>query len=371
MTGASAMIDATERAGPRSGLPVKMMADARADDSTTAAFLDGEGVLLDVRSPSEYAHAHIPGAHSLPLFRDDERHTVGKTYKEQGRQLAIDHALEIVAPRLRPLLQRARELAGDSRRVRVYCWRGGMRSDAVAWLLRFGGLEVSRLAGGYKAFRHYALGVLERRLPLWIIGGMTGSGKTDLLRALAERGEQTLDLEGLAHHLGSAFGGLGQPPQPSSEQFENRIALRWRTFDASRPLFLEDESRRLGRVAVPEAVWTQMRDARVLEISVPHEARIERLLRDYQSLPLAALKAATLSIRKRLGGERTLRVLSLIEAGSHREAACILLDYYDKAYRMAMSRRGDDAFVPIESDDGAIAGLCERVVAYARAHAVG
>ncbi|MCA9520937.1 MAG: tRNA 2-selenouridine(34) synthase MnmH [Myxococcales bacterium] len=327
------------------------------------SFLDRDGVLLDVRSPAEYAQAHIPGARSLPLFRNDERHTVGLTYKEEGREVAIERGLEIVGPRLRPLLEQARRMAGPSRRVRVYCWRGGMRSDAVAWLLRFGGLEVERLVGGYKAFRRYVDEVLRRPMAIWIIGGMTGSGKTDLLHALATRGEQILDLEGLAHHLGSAFGGLGQPPQPSSEQFENRIAVAWRGFDPTRPLFVEDESRRLGRVAIPEPLWGQMRAAPVLEISVPREARLARLLRDYRALPAAELKAAVISIRKRLGGARTAEVLALIDGRRHREAADELLGYYDKAYRMAMSRRDDDAFVPIESADGAIDGLAERIVA--------
>ena len=152
-----------------------------------------------------------------------------------------------------------------SRTLLVHCWRGGMRSGGVAWLLDLYGFKVHALLGGYKSFRRWVLSQFEKEYPLRLVGGYTGSGKTDLLVALHDKGEAVLDLEGLAHHKGSAFGSIGQPDQPGQEQFENKLALSLRTASKTQPerIWVEDESQRIGRVNVPHLFWQQIGRAHV------------------------------------------------------------------------------------------------------------
>ncbi|MFN7899561.1 MAG: tRNA 2-selenouridine(34) synthase MnmH, partial [Synechococcaceae cyanobacterium] len=190
------------------------------------AFLAIDGPLLDVRSPAEFAQGHIPGAINLPVFDDAERAEIGTLYKQQGREAAVLRGLALVGPRLESLAACLAERAAASpgQPLRLQCWRGGMRSDSVAWLAGRLGLATLVLQGGYKAYRQWVLAQFERAWPLRLLGGRTGTGKTALLLALRQRGVAVLDLEGLAHHRGSSFGGLGLPPQPSSEHYENRLA---------------------------------------------------------------------------------------------------------------------------------------------------
>ena len=190
-------------------------------------FLDAGGPVLDVRAPAEFAQGHIPSAHNLPLFSDEQRAAVGTTYKQQGRQAAVQLGLDLVGPRLGRLGEQLQEMASQAggAPLRLHCWRGGMRSESLAWLSAQLGLKVVLLEGGYKAFRRWVLQQCEAPWPIHLLGGRTGTGKTDLLLALAQEDVAMLDLEGLAHHRGSSFGNLGLPPQPSSEHYENRIAL--------------------------------------------------------------------------------------------------------------------------------------------------
>ena len=186
--------------------------------------------VLDVRSPGEYRHAHIPGAYSLPLFSDEERKVVGTTYKQQSREASIKIGLDYFGPKMRKMVEevelliRSREsgqMVNDSRLVLVHCWRGGMRSGAVSWLLDLYGFKVYTLIGGYKKYRNYVLDTFRLPLQFNILGGYTGSGKTELLKTLKEKGESVIDLEDIAKHKGSAFGNIDMPEQPTQEMFEN------------------------------------------------------------------------------------------------------------------------------------------------------
>lgn len=186
--------------------------------------------LIDVRSPSEYAHAHIPGAVSIPLFSDEERKIIGTAYKQQGREVAVNEGLDFFSKRLKQIQPEALKLFHKSEENEnpvfyIHCWRGGMRSGAVAWLLSLYGYKVVVLKGGYKSFRNWVLAQFEKEYSFKILGGFTGSGKTEVLNELAQLGEKTIDLEMLAHHKGSAFGSLGMPAQPSEEMFENKLAV--------------------------------------------------------------------------------------------------------------------------------------------------
>lgn len=309
-------------------------------------FLQAPGIILDVRSPGEYEQGHIPGAVSFPLFTNAERASVGTCYKQQGRDRAVELGFEIVGPKTADFVKRAKQLAPD-RQVRVHCWRGGMRSESMAWLLGMAGLQVSVLAGGYKSFRRWVLDEFEIPRPILILGGMTGMGKTDILAALAAQGAQVLDLEHLAHHRGSSYGNLGLPPQPTTEQFENSIALQWHSLDPSQPVWIEAESKRIGTCRIPEALFRQMDRSSVLEITRPRSERLQALVDLYGRADRADLIAATERIRKRLGGLRTQEALKFLQQEDLAAACDIILDYYDKTYTYDLHRRE----VPIYSLD--------------------
>ncbi|MEY2794218.1 MAG: hypothetical protein RJA76_2210, partial [Bacteroidota bacterium] len=178
--------------------------------------------ILDVRSPGEFKRAHIPNALSLPLFTDEEREKVGICYKHQGKEKAVELGLEFVGPKLVNFVKYAKKVAFEGE-ILVHCWRGGMRSASMAWLLETAGLKVFLLEGGYKSYRNFVLKIQSEPLPLRVLGGKTGSGKTELLREMKNAGFQVIDLEDLAKHRGSAFGHFGLEEQPSSEHFENLL----------------------------------------------------------------------------------------------------------------------------------------------------
>ncbi|MGJ3246990.1 MAG: tRNA 2-selenouridine(34) synthase MnmH [Elainellaceae cyanobacterium] len=301
-------------------------------------FLNASGVILDVRSPGEYERGHIPGAISFPLFDNEERALVGTCYKQQGRDPAIELGLEITGPKLAGFVKRAKDLA-PNRIVRVHCWRGGMRSGSMAWLLETADFSVSTLVGGYKGFRQWVRGVLAGPKPIITLGGMTGSGKTAVLHALIDQGEQVLDLEAIAHHRGSSYGSLGLPPQPSTEHFENLIAFQWQSFDASRPVWVEAESRQIGTCRIPGELFQPMADAPILQIERSRLERIEYLLSEYGNANPDQLIEATERLRRRLGGDRTQHAIECIRQNNLASAINIVLDYYDQTYTHAINRR--------------------------------
>jgi tRNA 2-selenouridine synthase len=309
-----------------------------AQQLSCSEFLDTPDVLLDVRSPAEFAQGHIPGAISFPLFSDAERAEVGICYKQQGRNQAVELGFALAGPKFAGFIAEAKRLA-PHRRVRLHCWRGGMRSEAVAWVLEMGGIEVALLTGGYKAFRRWAQHQFETARPIVILGGMTGTGKTDILQALAERGEQIIDLEAVASHRGSSFGGLGLPPQPTTEQFENHLALQWARLDPQQPVWIEAESRRVGTCRVPEALFQQMQSAPILEIQRSRAERLAGLVVVYGQAEREELVVATERIRKKLGGLRTQQAVELIQQGQLSEAFDLILDYYDRTYTYDLQRR--------------------------------
>lgn len=302
-------------------------------------FWQASGPILDVRSPGEYIQGHLPSAVSFPLFSDDERAQVGTCYKQQGKETAIEMGLELVGPKMAGMVKQAKVLAPE-RQVRLHCWRGGMRSGSVGWLLETSGLDVTLLSGGYKAFRHWVRTTLATPRPLIVVGGMTGTGKTDILHALRELGEQVLDLEGLANHRGSSYGALMLPPQPSTEQFENLIAEQWVKFDPQRPVWIEAESRRVGTCCVPNEIVVQMEAAPTLEVMRSDAERLGILVGVYGQAQTDELVAATERLHKRLGGLRTQEAVQHINRGELAEAAAMILTYYDRTYRHDLVRRG-------------------------------
>ena len=301
-------------------------------------FLKAGGPLLDVRSPGEFARGHIPGAHNLPLFSDEERAAVGTLYARRGRRAAVRHGLELVGPRLAALAEQAAALAAAEANLRLHCWRGGLRSSSTAWLLETYDLPCILLDGGYKAFRRWLRQALDQPRPVVLLGGHTGSGKTDVLHALRSAGAQTLDLEGLARHRGSSFGGLGQPCQPTTEQFENDIAMALQAVSPHRVLWIEAESVQVGRCRIPSELFHQMQQAPLVELQRPEQERLDHLLATYGPMPRQELMEATRRIGKRLGPQRTQQAVEAVAAGNLRRACQVILDYYDRTYAHGLAR---------------------------------
>jgi len=298
--------------------------------------------VLDVRSPGEYAHAHIPGAYNLPLFTDEERKVTGTIYKQQSREKAIKAGLDFYGPKMRPMVEQAEAILKSSSKGKIlliHCWRGGMRSAGVAWLMDLYGFKVYTLAGGYKAYRQWVLQKLTTPYLYTVVGGYTGSGKTALLQQLAALGEQILDLEGAAGHRGSAFGALGMPAQPGQEQFENTLAMHLSSADPAKRIWIEDESRRIGNVNVPAGLWENIRKAHVYFLDIPADARLALIVKDYGKYRIEELAANIMRIRKRLGGLATRDALGFLAEGNHQECFRILLSYYDRFYRHDIQSR--------------------------------
>lgn len=297
--------------------------------------------IIDVRSPAEYEHAHIPGAFNLPIFNNDERTIVGTYYKQRGRVPAVQKGLEIVGPKLKEFTKFVQKF--NSPELLVHCWRGGMRSSAMAWLFETIDIKCYLLSGGYKAYRNYVLDTFEQKYKIILLGGPTGAGKTEILHKLKEAGEQVIDLEGLANHKGSAFGALGQNIQPGNEAFENLLSSQLRSIDPDKVLWLEDESRNIGRVPLPQMLWENMRQSPLIMINTSYNARLERLIRDYTNFPKEEILASIVKLEKRLGFDNCKFATEMCNNDDLAGAAKICLDYYDKAYMYQLhSRFGED-----------------------------
>lgn len=309
--------------------------------------------LLDVRSPAEFHQGHIPGARGLPLFSDAERAAVGTLHAERGGEAALLHGLACVGPRLEELARCLLDAAGQGGELAVYCSRGGMRSASLVWLCGILGLRAHVLEGGYKAFRRYVLQCFALPRTLLILGGRTGSGKTEILHRMARLGAQVVDLEGMAGHRGSAFGAVAGCPQPTCEHFENRLAVALSQRDPLLPIWVEDECENLGCVNLPRFFFRQLRAAPVLVLQMPWRARLERVLAEYGGMPRDAMAAGLERIKKRLGGLEHKRGLCCLARGDLPGFAAILLEYYDRAYAKQLRDRPVAATADASSTEAA------------------
>lgn len=315
--------------------------------------------ILDVRSPGEYAHAHIPGAISFPLFTDDERAIVGTLYKQESKEKAIRKGLEFFGPKLNQLLDKAEciiEQFNSSRgraseqKLLVHCWRGGMRSAGVAWLLRLYGFEIITLQGGYKAYRKWVLAQFDKKWNFLVVGGFTGSSKTESLCCLSSiHNEKVIDLELLARHKGSAFGGIGQSePQPTQEMFENRLAgVLYNIYNhddkeevnVKSHIWVEDESQRIGSVNIPQPLYNQLRTSKLLFLHIPFGKRLEYIVSIYGKLDRSLIIAAISRLQKKMGGLETKESIGFLLEGDIENSFQILLRYYDRLYEKALNKK--------------------------------
>jgi len=303
--------------------------------------------IVDVRSPGEYETGHIPRAHNIPIFTNEERAKVGTTYKRLGKDPAVLQGLEIVGTKLRSFADSARKLSVNNTLL-VHCWRGGMRSESMAWLFETVGIKCILLTGGYKAFRNYGKSQFTKTKKLIVLGGLTGSGKTETLLKIREKGQQVIDLEGLAHHKGSVFGSLGQDPQPTNEQFENNLIYEWLNLDNTKAIWLEDESHSIGSNWIPEELFKLMRSTNVLKMELSKSERIKRLVNEYAGFDAKYLENCILRIGKRLGGQNVKAALESLENNQLSTVADITLAYYDKSYSFGLEQRTKNSVFPVQ-----------------------
>jgi len=305
--------------------------------------------VCDVRSPSEFNSGHIPAAFNIPIFSDKEREAVGIKYKKEGRVAAIIEGLNLAGPGLSSKIEQALKIGSDNKLL-VHCWRGGMRSEAMAWMFSLAGINVYVLDGGYKSYRHFILEKLSEKRKTIILGGLTGSSKTHVLNNLKSIGNQVIDLEGLANHKGSAFGALGQMAQPSTEQFANILYNEWKRCDPDLPVWLEDESRNIGTVFMPEAFYGNMQKSPAVILMMDIGTRMPRLLNEYSRFPRELLISSINKISKRLGGDNTRDAISAVEGGDFAKAIEITLSYYDKAYLYGLTRKTSENIIYVKTD---------------------
>lgn len=295
-------------------------------------------VVVDVRTPLEFQQGHIPGAFNIPIFSNEERVIVGTTYKQEGKQPAILLGFELTGLKWAEFIKEAEKIAPD-KKIMVHCWRGGMRSGAMAWAFDLYGFEVYTLKGGYKTFRRSGIDAFSNNYPFVVLSGSTGCAKTKTLQELKTLGEQVIDLEDLAQHQGSSFGSMGKLTQPSQEQFENLLGEALQNIDPTKRVWIEDESVTIGKRVIPKPIWDQMRKSEIIRIETPKEERIDFLNEDYGNLDKDFLKESVLRITKRLGPLETKLTLAAIDEGRMKDFIRQVLVYYDKTYLRGLHNR--------------------------------
>lgn len=290
-------------------------------------------VLIDVRSEAEYLHAHIPKALNLPILNNEERKQVGTLYKQKSREEAIKLGLDFFGPKLNSFITQAEawRKAYNTKTFIIYCWRGGLRSQTMAWLLNMYGFTVYTIQGGYKAYRSWCLQQFVYPYKLIVLGGFTGSNKTQTLHQLKDNKEAIIDLEELACHRGSTFGQLGMPPQPSNEMFENQLAWQLFTFQ-NKTIWVEAESQRIGCINLPLAFWATMQKAIYVQLTIPFEERLLLIMEQYGQFEKKDLLSGIKRIEKRLGGLLTKQAIQFLQEDDIYNCFAILLNYYDKYY---------------------------------------
>jgi tRNA 2-selenouridine synthase len=317
--------------------------------------LNKEIPVVDVRSPAEFEQGHIPGAINIPLFNNEERAIVGILYKKSGRLDAVLAGLEIAGKKMRQLAEPGFK-AAKNKKLLLHCWRGGMRSASMAWLFETCGIQCFVLQGGYKSYRQFVREYFSFPFNLLVIGGMTGSGKTAILKEIEKQSYQVLKLEEIAHHKGSVFGNLGEYPQNTNEHFENEIFNALICFDIEKPIFVEDESRNIGRNTIPPEFFETLTQSRLIVTDMNKELRIHRLVEDYGNFPKQELKDCIGKISKRLGRQNAQLAIASVDMGNLEQAVEISLFYYDKTYSFGLARKKNSEVIsiPVKTTDSQV-----------------
>ena len=319
-------------------------------------------VVIDVRSPSEFLQGHIPSAINIPLFSDEEREKVGTIYKRASPEKALLTGLDFVGRKMTKYIGLAKK-AAPNRKLIVYCWRGGKRSGSLSWLFDLAGFDVKVVVGGYKAYRSLASQLYENQeVTLYRIGGETGTGKTEILHHLKDLGAQIIDLEGLAHHKGSAFGELGETPAPTTEQFENNLYEVVSKLDFSKIIWVENESRGIGKIFIPQSFWDFFSKGNLYNVHIPKDLRIKRLVMDYADFPKEELINSFHSIEKKLGGQNMQAAIEAIEKDDFEKATEIALVWYDKTYSFGKEKMNYSSLKELDFDHADMRKIAETLL---------
>ncbi len=314
------------------------------EDTVSVAQLGEFDEVIDVRSPTEYAEDHVPGAVNCPVLDDAERERVGTLYSQVSPFQAKKLGAALVARNIARHIEQCFASRERNWRPLIYCWRGGQRSGSLAIVLRQIGWHAAILQGGYRSYRREVLARLEelpRRLSFMVICGATGSAKSRLLLALYRQGAQVLDLEALARHRGSVLGDLPDDPQPSQRMFDSLVWDAMRRFDRDRPVFVESESRRIGVLQLSTALIEQMRGARCIRVEAPLAERVRFLKDEYRHFlqDPAPLKTRLACLTELYGGETVGRWMTLADARAWDDLVPDLLrNHYDPAYRRSTEK---------------------------------
>ncbi len=341
-------------------------------DDTQADSLAGFDLIIDVRSPGEYAEDHLPGAINLPVLGNDERAHIGTIHKQVSTFEARREGAALVTRNIAQHLETALAGLPCKSQLLLYCWRGGMRSRSMALVLSAVGWRITLLRGGYRTWRREVVAQLEHcaaPLPFILIDGQTGTAKTAILLELARRGAQIIDLEGLALHRGSAFGDFASIAQPSQKRFETLLWEQLRGMDLTRPIYLEAESNMVGRRQLPARIWTAMKAAPRIAITAPVPARAAYLVEAYPDLvsDTAKLDASLDQLASYHAKTQIAHWRELHAADAYRELAAELITaHYDAAYNRSREHHGADPVVTLRSetlDPEAIGKLADAVLA--------
>ena len=295
------------------------------------SFSKSNSIYLDVRSPREFIKGHVTKSINIPLFSNEEFSDIGSIYKSKGKQEAIDKGLLYASRSMSNIMEAIEEYKNQN--IFVYCARGGMRSDAFVWLLDSIGYKASKILGGYKSIRRQVLSSFNLKNEIVIVGGGTGTGKTIILSRLAMMGCNVIDLEEFANHRGSSFGSLGRGIQPTQQQFENDMYFKVIKDLNGKKIFIESESRKIGRLIIPPDLWDSMGRAVYVKILMDIDRRIGNLIKEYGSFSGQELEERVINIKKKLGGENVKKALNYISKSRKRDfCRLLLLCYYDKTY---------------------------------------
>jgi len=312
----------------------------------------GPHTLIDVRSPNEFKESTIPGSINISVFDDQERAEIGTLYKEVGQEAANERGLAIFSKKLPDFIHAFKKIETP---MTVFCWRGGMRSKTAATVLDLMGIHANRLTGGIRTFRQWVVHELEKENfspKLIVLNGYTGSGKTDLLKRLADKGYPILDLEHMAGHRGSVFGQIGLEPS-NQKKFDSLLINKLTQFKDEPFVFIEGESRRIGKVAMPEFLFKQKEEGYQIVIDIPVEERVKNILSDYEPEKSPEhFKEAFQFIKKRIHTPIAMQIESDLESYDFASATKLLLEYYyDQRYEYSGNQNPESGDLVITAND--------------------
>ncbi|GIN20961.1 MAG TPA: tRNA 2-selenouridine(34) synthase MnmH [Bacillus bacterium] len=307
--------------------------------------------MIDVRSPQEFQEATIPGSINIPILNNEERAEVGTIYKQVGKEAAMDRGLAIFSQKLPAFIDEFKKIETP---MTVFCWRGGMRSKTAATVLDLMGIRANRLSGGIRSFRRWIVNYLdtgEFQPELLVLNGYTGSGKTLILQKLKEKGYPVIDLEGMAGHRGSIFGQIGMTPR-NQKKFDAALVTEMLKYRNDRFVFVEGESKRIGRVYIPDIIYEKKEVGLQIFIDLPLRERVKNIIEEYEPWNYPErFQEAYRYIKKKIHTPVAKQIESHLENEEFTDAVKLLLEYYyDPRYEHSASHFPESQKMTIQAD---------------------